>query len=1065
MLHKAITGLRQKFEKAKKERDDLKLTLEKFKGSFKNLSRLLDSQQCDKSKTGLGELHAPKPDLVFADEHVVSESVTSLPVVRNKKGNKANAVKASACSIWRLKKKVLDHVSRQNGASMNFKRFIYVDAQGRSKSEKGVIDSGCSRHMTRNMSYLSEYEEIDGGYVTFRGDPKGGKITSKGKISTRNLDFEYVYFVKELKFNHFSVSQMCDKKNSVLFTDTKYVVLSLNFKLLDESQVLLRVPKKNNMYNVDLRNVAPLRGLTFLFAKATLNESNLWHRRLGHINFKTINKLVRGNLVRGLPSKIFENNHTCIRCQKGKQRKASFFARNQTNGNACTKANINAGQAKKKTVSGLQYVLLPLLTSDSQGPKSSEDKVADDRKKSTEVLRKENGVQDLAKEGEATNTNYNYRLNTVSSPINLVTSSFTTVDPGRERAQRNEFESMFRQDKDANGNKIFTPISAAGSTYVYLGGLIPANATILPNADLPTDHLMPDLEDIADTRIFNGVYDEVKGAQVDFNNLELTTVDSTKVKTVNEEVWIRSLIDGKKIIVNVASIRHDLKLQDAEGTTCLPNDTIFEELARMSAKTTAWNKLSSTMSSAFICQATNKKFNFSMYILDNMVLDLEKAKTAQPKEIADFKKRVKKLERKKKSSTSSLKRLYEVDLSARIISSDEAGLEQGRMNEEDLFGVNDFDGDEVIVDVTASENVEQDATVAEKEVNTANDEVVTTTEDVEVTTTAVTLQISKDDVTLSQTLIEIKAAKPRAKEIIKDQITLDEEVARNLKAQMKAEIEEEERIRREKDELNIAVIEEWDDVQATIDVDKQLAEQLRAQEREQLSIKERSNLLAKLMESRQKYFAAKRAEEIRYKTPTKVQQKSLMSTYMKNMEGYKQNDFKGKSFDAIKKMYDKVYKRVNTFVDMNTEIVEERLKKTQAEVNEGSSTRARDEIEQESAKRYRFKKTKPVDDMDNLLFQTLKAMFEHKLKDNIWKSQQGIVKVHNWKSFDLCGVYCVTTQNMVYYLLVEKMYPFTKNILHQMWKDVRLQVDYEVEIAYDLLILFRRQLNEGYIPA
>nr|GEX28272.1 hypothetical protein [Tanacetum cinerariifolium] len=78
---KAITKLRQNFEKAEKERDDLKLTLEKFKGSSKNLSRLLDSQQCDKSKTGLGELYAPKPDLVFADEHVVSESATSLPSI------------------------------------------------------------------------------------------------------------------------------------------------------------------------------------------------------------------------------------------------------------------------------------------------------------------------------------------------------------------------------------------------------------------------------------------------------------------------------------------------------------------------------------------------------------------------------------------------------------------------------------------------------------------------------------------------------------------------------------------------------------------------------------------------------------------------------------------------------------------------------------------------------------------------------------------------------------------------------------------------------------------------
>ncbi|GJV01082.1 putative ribonuclease H-like domain-containing protein [Tanacetum coccineum] len=219
-------------------------------------------------------------------------------VVNAVKGNNVNAVKASACWVWKPKTKVLDH-------------------------DQGVIDSGCSRHMTGNMSYLTNYEEIDGGYVAFGGNPKGGKITRKGTIKTGNLDFENVYFVRELKFNLFSVSQMCDKKNSVLFNDTECIVLSPNFKLIDESQVLLRVPRKNNMYSVDLKNIVPKGGLTCLFAKATSDESKLWHRRLGHLNFKTMNKLVKGNLVRGLPSKLFENDQTCVACQKGKQHRAS----------------------------------------------------------------------------------------------------------------------------------------------------------------------------------------------------------------------------------------------------------------------------------------------------------------------------------------------------------------------------------------------------------------------------------------------------------------------------------------------------------------------------------------------------------------------------------------------------------------------------------------------------------------------------------------------------------------------------------------------------------------------
>ncbi|GJS91073.1 putative ribonuclease H-like domain-containing protein [Tanacetum coccineum] len=177
--------------------------------------------------------------------------------------------------------------------------------------------------MTGNKSFLTDYQEIDGGFVAFGGSLKGGKITGKGKIRTSKLDFEDVYFVKELKFNLFSVSQMCDNKNSVLFTKTECLVLSLDFKLLDESQVLLKVPRYDNMYSFDLKNVVPSGGLTCLFAKATIDESYLWHRRLSHINFKTMNKLVRGNLVRGLPSKLFENDHTCVACQKRKQHKAS----------------------------------------------------------------------------------------------------------------------------------------------------------------------------------------------------------------------------------------------------------------------------------------------------------------------------------------------------------------------------------------------------------------------------------------------------------------------------------------------------------------------------------------------------------------------------------------------------------------------------------------------------------------------------------------------------------------------------------------------------------------------
>ncbi|GJR78821.1 ribonuclease H-like domain-containing protein [Tanacetum coccineum] len=157
--------------------------------------------------------------------------------------------------------------------------------------------SGCSRHKSGNIAHLLDFKDFNGGYVTFVGGANGGRIIGKGTIKTDKLDFEDVYFVKEMKFKVFSVSQMCDKKNYVLFTDSECLVLSPNFKLPDENQILLKIPRQNNMYSFDMKNIVPKDGLTYLVAKATSEESMLWHRRLGHVNFKNINKLVKENLV------------------------------------------------------------------------------------------------------------------------------------------------------------------------------------------------------------------------------------------------------------------------------------------------------------------------------------------------------------------------------------------------------------------------------------------------------------------------------------------------------------------------------------------------------------------------------------------------------------------------------------------------------------------------------------------------------------------------------------------------------------------------------------------------
>nr|GEW20555.1 putative ribonuclease H-like domain-containing protein [Tanacetum cinerariifolium] len=157
---------------------------------------------------------------------------------------------------------------------------VQRDDPHKALKDKGIIDSGCSRHMTGNKAHLTDYQEFKGGSVAFGGS--NGRITGKGKIKAGRLDFEDVYYVEELKhYNLFSVSQMCDKKNKVLFTDTDCLVLSPNFKLPDENQVLPKIPRQHNMYSFNLKNIDPFGDLACLFLNSSIDESNKWNRRLG----------------------------------------------------------------------------------------------------------------------------------------------------------------------------------------------------------------------------------------------------------------------------------------------------------------------------------------------------------------------------------------------------------------------------------------------------------------------------------------------------------------------------------------------------------------------------------------------------------------------------------------------------------------------------------------------------------------------------------------------------------------------------------------------------------------
>ncbi|GJR74424.1 ribonuclease H-like domain-containing protein [Tanacetum coccineum] len=413
----------------------------------------------------------------------------------------------SAARTYNLNEKI--KTARVNNVTTAGPKAVVSAAVGYGENtDQGIFDSGYSRHMTGNNSFLTDYQEVDGGFVAFEGSPKGGKITRKGKIRTGKLDFEDVYFVKELKFNLFFVSQMCDKKNSVLFTKTECLVLSPDFKLLEE------------------------RGLTCLFAKAIIDESNLWHRRLGHINFKTMNKLVKENLVRCLPSELFENDHTCVAFQKEKQHKSScktklFYGLKGIKWEfsvARTPQQNGVAKRKNRTLIEAARTMLvdSLLPTTFWAEASLKDAVANDAGKRTneEPANKDfrvalDNLLVQQKKGYANNTN---RDSTISPSVSTAGQSFTNAD------------------------------------------------------DLPTDPLMPDLKvtaDLLNTGIFSGAYDdEDVGAEADLNNLETT-------------------INVNPIPITIIHKDHpkDQIIGDINSTTQTRRMTkIFKELAMMDVK-------------------------------------------------------------------------------------------------------------------------------------------------------------------------------------------------------------------------------------------------------------------------------------------------------------------------------------------------------------------------------------------------------------------------------------------------------------------------------------------------
>ncbi|GKD83932.1 hypothetical protein Tco_1350771, partial [Tanacetum coccineum] len=381
---------------------------------------------------------------------------------------------------------------------------------------------------------------------------------------------------------------------------------------------------------------------------------------------------------------------------------------------------------------------------------------------------------------------------------------------------------------------------------------------------------------------------------------------TVKVKTINEEVQLQALMDGKNIIITEATIRRDLQLEDVEdevvneeNVSKHSNDTLLSDEDRLKLK-------------ELMALCTN---------LQNRVLDLEHIKTTQALEIDSLKRRVKKLEKKQRSKTHGLKRLYKVGLSARVISSED----EENVHDEDMFGVNDLDGDEVVVE----------SKVTDKDVNLSVDKVTLAQalaalksakvqekgdviKEPSVLVSAASTKVSTVIPTTVTTTIIAVSSRPRIKvqdkgkgkmnepEPVKklsknDQLRLDEELAFRLQDGE----EEEERLTREKaqqiEEANTA----WDDIQAKVEADYQLAQRLHNEEQKQYTDEEKAKFFCEFLDQRRKFFTAKRAKAKRNKPPTQAQQRKLYSTYLKNMEGYTLKQLKGFKFEVIKDMFDR----------------------------------------------------------------------------------------------------------------------------------------------------------------
>ncbi|GJW34808.1 hypothetical protein Tco_0057728 [Tanacetum coccineum] len=316
--------------------------------------------------------------------------------------------------------------------------------------------------------------------------------------------------------------------------------------------------------------------------------------------------------------------------------------------------------------------------------------------------------------------------------------------------------------------------------------------------------------------------------------------------------------------------------------------------------------------------------------LQQRVLDLENTKTTQANEIT-------KESLGDQKDASKQERIDDIDADKDIYL-------VNVQKDEDIFGVNDLEGDEIVVE---SEFADKDPSVP---------------------VSAASKKVSIVIPTTAATTITAVSSRPRAKRIVFHEqeqaptLIVSSQQPTQVKDKGKGKIVKEEPMKKMSKKELLKLDEELAfKLQAKKDEEERLARETKSFKKNE---KFSSTLFIQLLEKRRKHFAAKRAEEKRNTPPTKAQQRSFMYTYLKNMEGWKPKDLKNKSFANIQDLFDKAMKRVNTFVDMDTELVKESSKKAEVETaQESSSKRAGKALEQESSKKQKVDDDKETEEL------------------------------------------------------------------------------------------------------